>query len=435
MSTRDVNFLVVGDLHVGKDVAEEQDLFTQLNDHIARSDPRPEFVVFLGDLTNLGQPAQYTCLKELLASCPVPAYLVRGNHDKGGYAAMLADAPVASPIQADVEQRIGLVYRWNSFYWEPQSHNAGTPLYPRPAHYGFYDDAQPPLCAVWDAYPADYTFDVAGRRFIVMDTCRWIFSDDQMRWLADQLATDMPTVLMMHHHLLPVRYIFDAATVWNAPEVLRMVRDRPNVLAVLHGHVHFNRQWTYGGHPVVTTAYRQWRHMCIRADNRVEVGPAQTDEPAIEPYRPWNLVYSAFDGTIFRVQDSRLWHFGQTARDAGLAWGGRADAAQGVAWTTFVDAPQCRRPARVRLCLVARGPWQARVTDADGTVLASQNGTGNERRQEVDLAIAFPIPADYTVSLDQPGATDHHWVRCAQFVLVDFGDEHPDPPLWNWGQA
>ena len=434
MSSRDIDFLVVGDVHVGHDADAEADLFARLCDHINTADRRPEFVIFLGDLTNFGTPAQYTRLKELLADCPVPVHLVRGNHDKGGYATMLADAPVVSPPQAEPEERVGQVLRWNSFYWEENPHNATSPVYPNAAHYGFYDDAQVPLCATWDAYRADQAFDVAGRRFVIMDAARWIFSAEQMQWLADQLAAGHPTVLVMHHHLLPVRYVFDAATVWNAPDVLRLVREHPNVLAVLHGHVHFNRQWTYGGRPVVTTSLREWRHVRICANDAVEVGPALTDEPPVEEYRPWNLVTTGFQGTMFRVRDTRLWRFKRATVDAGQAWGGPSDTDQGLEWTTFVDVPNGRSACRFRVCVAACGSWRVQVTDPDGRQLASRSGTGTCERQDIDLDVTLPCAGDYRLSFTQPDASDGDWVRCAHFALVDLGDGRPAPPLWCWGQ-
>lgn len=41
-----------------------------------------EFCVFTGDLTHRGEVVAYEALRELLASLPMPSYLLLGNHDK-----------------------------------------------------------------------------------------------------------------------------------------------------------------------------------------------------------------------------------------------------------------------------------------------------------------------------------------------------------------
>jgi 3',5'-cyclic AMP phosphodiesterase CpdA len=424
--------MVVGDLHLHALAQERDAYFADLWRYIRRAKPQPQFVAFLGDLTEGGLPGQYEHLKQVLGACPVPWVLVRGNHDKGGFAAMLADADSSVKIRGTREEQLGRLYRWNSFYWDESPEMAATPLYARRAHYPFYEQAQPPLCAIWDGYRADYAFEAAGWRFVIMDTARWAFSSQQLAHLEEQLDVGQPTVLLMHHHLLPVRFRFDAAALWQAPEVLRLMRAHDNLRASLHGHVHFNRYWDYHGRPVVTTGFRHARVVHAAADGQVRVGPAAAEEPAPEPYAPWNLAASAFSGDLFYVDDTRLWRFDEHGRGAGKAWGGQAEAPQGMGWRTYIDNDHVGRPCQARLCMASRGPWRARVTGPEGEVVAQAQGVGAQDRQEIALDVEFARPADYTVELEQPEATESSWMRSAHYALLDFGDT-PDPPLWCWG--
>ena len=49
---------------------------------IAKLQPAPDFVVATGDLTEGGAPAEYARLRELIERCPLPIYLIPGNHDR-----------------------------------------------------------------------------------------------------------------------------------------------------------------------------------------------------------------------------------------------------------------------------------------------------------------------------------------------------------------
>lgn len=77
----------ISDLHIGEpghfvwggiDTAAR---FARCVSHILRQLPLPEIVVASGDLTDMGAPAEYRRLRELLAPLPMPVYLMPGNHD------------------------------------------------------------------------------------------------------------------------------------------------------------------------------------------------------------------------------------------------------------------------------------------------------------------------------------------------------------------
>ena len=435
MRSHAVNFVLVGDLHIEAEPHAKDSFFDELWSAIRQAEPRPDFAVFLGDITQRGLPSEYRRAKELLADCPVPWTLVRGNHDKGHYAALLADAGTMVPVTSSPEERLSRIYRWNALYWEEQPGTYTSPARPLRPHYAFYDEAQEPLCAIWDAYRADYSFEVGGIRFVVMDACRWVLDDGQMQFLSDELARGEPTILMMHHHLLPVWYRFDAAQVWNAPEVLGLLRRHPNVLGSFHGHVHFNRQWQYDGRPFVTTGYRNFRFVRASADGAVTVGPSNVAEPTPAQHEHFNLVVSGFSGTLFRMNDPRLWRFAKDATWGGLAWAGKADSDQGIEWSAYVSETDCGRPCRLRLCVIAQGAWRAQLAAGDGRLLARREGRSAGERQEIDLEVTFDAPDDYRLSLTQPDADDNAWVRAADFALLDFGDGRPTPEGWYWGDG
>ncbi len=44
--------------------------------------PRPDLVIFTGDLTDAGTPEAYGALRELLAPLKLPLYVIPGNHDR-----------------------------------------------------------------------------------------------------------------------------------------------------------------------------------------------------------------------------------------------------------------------------------------------------------------------------------------------------------------
>jgi 3',5'-cyclic-AMP phosphodiesterase len=49
---------------------------------IAKLQPAPDCIIATGDLTEGGATAEYARLRELIESCPLPIYLIPGNHDR-----------------------------------------------------------------------------------------------------------------------------------------------------------------------------------------------------------------------------------------------------------------------------------------------------------------------------------------------------------------
>ncbi len=111
--------------------------------HINGLPQPPDFVIHTGDLSNNRSAASYEVARDLLAGLDVPLYLVTGNHDDRALLRTLLGAP---------------------------PHPSGDP-----------------------AAPLDYTFEVKGERFLVIDG--WTpdvpdplgqLSPAQLDWLHDE---------------------------------------------------------------------------------------------------------------------------------------------------------------------------------------------------------------------------------------------------------
>jgi hypothetical protein len=146
----------------------------------------PAFVVLTGDVVNEGEledfleKRYYTRTKRILRRLDVPVYLAAGNHDVGGW----DDSP---PTDGTARRNW-----WKFFGWRYL--------------------ADPPSGD--DIYTQNYSFDYGGAHFIEIESYvnydRWrrpiygndSFTDRQMSWLADDLATVPPTtpVIAFYHY-------------------------------------------------------------------------------------------------------------------------------------------------------------------------------------------------------------------------------------------
>ncbi|WP_374571980.1 phosphodiesterase [Phenylobacterium sp.] len=165
-------------------------------------DPRPDFVVVTGDLTDHGTPAEYEELKRQFAALEIPFFLVIGNHDDR--ATMLAELD-----------------------------------YPHLAH------ARPFV---------QYTVDQFPVRLIVLDSTsdehhRGEFCEKRLAWFEERLAehVDKPTIVALHHPPFDTGIVtMDAHGAGWAEGIVRAVAGRPNVQRILCGHVHRSIQTLVG---------------------------------------------------------------------------------------------------------------------------------------------------------------------------------------------
>ncbi len=170
-------------------------------DRVSRLDPAPDVVVFTGDLTERGRPAEYALFRNLIAPLRMPYLVIPGNHDvRETFRSAFADLrgmPPNGPL-CYVEERFALR-----------------------------------LVALDSTEPG-----VSGGRF---DEAR---SD----WLERTLAADRrPTLLMLHQApfaagILPLDWFPFAGA-----EALRAAIERnPHVVRVICGHLHCVRARRWG---------------------------------------------------------------------------------------------------------------------------------------------------------------------------------------------
>ncbi|MDP7155002.1 MAG: phosphodiesterase [Arenicellales bacterium] len=80
----------ITDAHVGREIPFQRgllDLCQQLEstvNHLNRLDPKPELLVFTGDIVNHGKSEDYQRVKTLLTELQMPCYLAVDNHDHRG---------------------------------------------------------------------------------------------------------------------------------------------------------------------------------------------------------------------------------------------------------------------------------------------------------------------------------------------------------------
>lgn len=178
---------------------------------LERSDIRPEALVFTGDLADLGEPEAYATLKNLVE--PVAARLgaqviwVMGNHDE----------------------------RYQ------------------------YSEA---LFGSGSEQPQDRVYDVNGLRIISLDTTvpgyhHGELADEQLEWLAEELATPAAhgTLIAVHHPPIPTPLLW-AMQMLELHDQHRFaeVVEGTDVRGILAGHLHYSSHSTVAGIPVSVAA-------------------------------------------------------------------------------------------------------------------------------------------------------------------------------------
>ena len=216
-------------------------------ERIGRITPRPDVLVFTGDLADKAEPAAYARLRELVE-------------------------PVADDLDAQV-------------VWVMGNHDERAPY--AQSLFGSADDG-----------PQDRAYDVNGLRVLALDTSvpgyhHGDLTDDQLGWLADQLATPAPhgTLLAMHHPPIPVPML-------RAAEIIELLDQHrlaeviggTDVRGIIGGHFHYTSWSTFAGIPV-----------------SVASASCYTSDPA-----PLDRLISGVDGhqalTMLHLYDDRIVH-------------------------------------------------------------------------------------------------------------------------------
>lgn len=179
---------------------------------LERSIARPEALVFTGDLADLGEPDAYLRLRSIVE--PVAARMgaqiiwVMGNHDeREPYSQLLFDE-------------------------EPSGR------------------------------PQDRVYDINGLRIISFDTTvpgyhHGAVTEEQLAWLADELATpaEHGTLLAVHHPPIPTPLLeaMGMLELMDQHRLEQVVRGS-DVRGVLAGHLHYSTHSTFAGVPVSVAA-------------------------------------------------------------------------------------------------------------------------------------------------------------------------------------
>ena len=170
---------------------------------IASLDPMPDVVIATGDLVDTPDEQSYGLLREILASLPLPVYLMPGNHDERG--ALRAAFPDHRYLPRDGDF----------------------------------------LQYAVDEYPL---------RVLALDTVvagrpHGALCAQRLDWLQRRLEeSDAPTVIALHHPPFATGIDHMDRMALEGPDALaRIVRRFPNVQRVICGHVHRPIQALFGG--------------------------------------------------------------------------------------------------------------------------------------------------------------------------------------------
>lgn len=206
---------------------------------------RPDAIVFTGDLVDLGEAEAYRTLRMLVqpfaARLGAPVLWVMGNHD----------------------DRV-------AFRRELLDEGA-------------------------DLRPIDRVDELNGLRIITLDTTvpgahHGELTDEQLRWLSDELATPAPlgTIVAMHHPPVPSVLPLAASVELRAQRRLADVLRGSDVRAIIAGHLHYSTFATFAGIPVSVAS-----STCYSQDLTVPTGGTRPQDGA----QAFNLVH-VYDDTI-----------------------------------------------------------------------------------------------------------------------------------------
>ncbi|GAA5134783.1 3',5'-cyclic adenosine monophosphate phosphodiesterase CpdA [Alloalcanivorax gelatiniphagus] len=205
----DPHLIAGGGLHY--DVVDNLANLHRTLERLAAVRPRPQVLVFTGDLADRGEPDAYATLRA-----------------------------VVEPFAAD----LGAVVVWTM---------------------GNHDERAPFARALYDSDDdgvQDRVHEVDGLRIVALDTSvpgyhHGELTREQLAWLADVLATpaEHGTLLAMHHPPLPLPMIRAAELIeLHDQQALADVVAGTDVRGILAGHLHLPTWSTFAGVPVSVTA-------------------------------------------------------------------------------------------------------------------------------------------------------------------------------------
>lgn len=201
----DMHFGLPDDPHLHSDT---EATMAAVIEQVRRIDPKPDFAIASGDLTNAGDAASYRKLVQALAALDMPVIFALGNHDtrEGFYEGLLGKGPGLS-------------------------------------------------------MPYDHDQVIAGTHIIVLDSTvpgsiGGALEPEQFIWLADRLADhpDLPKLIVVHHP--PMLGEAPDVDFWRGirfedSQRLGEMLSGHNVRGILCGHIHHDRFSVWHGMPVI----------------------------------------------------------------------------------------------------------------------------------------------------------------------------------------
>lgn len=220
-------------------------------EHLSNLDRQPDALVLTGDLVDRGLASEYRRLRQVLDPCPIPWFVLPGNHDNQD------------------EFRLAFADRADEF-------------------------ADDHLSWVVDDLPLR----IVGLDTTIRDRDDGEVDEARLGWLAATLETDMqrPTILFMHHPPFATgMWWMDYGGVRGSAELRDLLSRHPQVLRVQCGHVHREIQTSWE-HAVVATAPAVSYQSAIGLTD--ESPPVLSDEPSGTPMLLWEngtLLYMKTD--------------------------------------------------------------------------------------------------------------------------------------------
>jgi 3',5'-cyclic-AMP phosphodiesterase len=177
--------------------------------HILALVPRPDIAVATGDLVDRGLREEYRHLAEILASLPMPLFLIPGNHDE-------------RQILREEMRGFDYLEKEGEFI--------------------------------------QYVAFAEGLRFVALDTVvpgegGGLLCGARLAWLEDQLAADQatPTIILMHHPPFTTGIAhMDNVGLKTAFPLEPIIRRSSNIERILCGHLHRSIQMRFGGTIAIT---------------------------------------------------------------------------------------------------------------------------------------------------------------------------------------
>ncbi|MEM9775219.1 MAG: phosphodiesterase, partial [Chloroflexota bacterium] len=213
--------IIVGDPHItaekgpqrGVDSAE---VLRKLVSHVNQHHSDAELCLFLGDMTNEGEPEAYTRFRTLIEPLAVPFKLMIGNHDhRQNFQEAFPDNP------KDANGFVQFIHDFENQYRLIALDTLNGPP---------YDEL---------------------RRHVGM------LSEDRLAYLKESLtgAEGRPVIIAMHHQPFRIGLPgMDLIRLLNGDEFIQLVKQYPNVEMLLFGHNH--RQITGVAHKIPFACFK-----------------------------------------------------------------------------------------------------------------------------------------------------------------------------------